>query len=420
MPGKNAAVRVEARLRSALRLPSSDGHCSDSWIAGERARLVDPGHGDREVLVVRERLVDEPVERRIAEERPPALGRCRDRLLRRRHRRTGRRAPRLRQLARRALVLGRERASGEHGDEQANDRVTHGRLPSARSDDAAACARRAGSPRARDAPPPRSPRSSGARGSRRSMISRKKSGTKKIARNVAASMPPMTPVPTEWRAPAPAPLENASGSTPRMNASEVIRIGRNRSRAASSAAAGVDSPSWCFIDAYSTIRIAFFAARPSSVTSPIWKYTSFVCPRSQTAASAPNMPNGSASITDSGSDHFSYCAARIRNTMSAASASAIIDVPPERFSWNDAPLQSKRKSGGSTSLRDLLHARDRLAGAVAGRRGAEDLHRRQVVEAVERVGARRVLDVRERGERDHRRPSASAPRSSPMSSGVLR
>ena len=60
---------------------------------------------------------------------------------------------------------------------------------------------------------------------------------KKIARKVAASMPPMTPVPTESRAPAPAPLENASGATPRMNASEVIRIGRKRSRAASSAAA---------------------------------------------------------------------------------------------------------------------------------------------------------------------------------------
>ena len=46
-------------------------------------------------------------------------------------------------------------------------------------------------------------------------------------------MPPMTPVPVEWRAPAPAPVEIASGSTPRMNASEVIRIGRKRSRAAS-------------------------------------------------------------------------------------------------------------------------------------------------------------------------------------------
>ena len=70
----------------------------------------------------------------------------------------------------------------------------------------------------------------------------KNSGTKKIARKVAASIPPITPVPTDWRAPAPAPVEIASGSTPRMKASEVIRIGRNRSRAASSAAAEVDMP----------------------------------------------------------------------------------------------------------------------------------------------------------------------------------
>ncbi|MNC94360.1 hypothetical protein D3C83_111930 [compost metagenome] len=67
------------------------------------------------------------------------------------------------------------------------------------------------------------------------------------------------------------PLENASGITPRMNASEVIRIGRKRRRAASTAAAAVDMPSCAFITAYSTIRIAFFAASPSSVTSPIWK-----------------------------------------------------------------------------------------------------------------------------------------------------
>src|SRR5262249_49187257 len=73
-----------------------------------------------------------------------------------------------------------------------------------------------------------------------SVISLKKSGMKKMARKVAASMPPMTPVPTACRAPAPAPIEMASGSTPRMKASDVIRIGRKRRRAASRAAADVD------------------------------------------------------------------------------------------------------------------------------------------------------------------------------------
>ena len=56
-------------------------------------------------------------------------------------------------------------------------------------------------------------------------------------------------------------------------------------------------------------------------------------PRSQTAASAPNVPNGSASSTESGSDQRSYCAARIRNTMITASTSEKPDAPPERFSW---------------------------------------------------------------------------------------
>ena len=57
-----------------------------------------------------------------------------------------------------------------------------------------------------------------------------------MATKVAASMPPMTPVPIEWRLAEPAPVLMASGSTPRMKASEVMTIGRKRSRAASMAA----------------------------------------------------------------------------------------------------------------------------------------------------------------------------------------
>ena len=56
-------------------------------------------------------------------------------------------------------------------------------------------------------------------------------------------------------------------------------------------------------------------------------------PRSHTAASAPKVPNGSASSTANGSDQRSYCAARIRNTMITASARAKVDAPLERFSW---------------------------------------------------------------------------------------
>src|SRR5438477_12308897 len=52
-------------------------------------------------------------------------------------------------------------------------------------------------------------------------------------------------------------------------------------------------------------------------------------------------------------------------------------------------------------LRDLLDARDRLARADPGRALADDLYRRQVVEAIERGGARRIADRRQRRQRDH-------------------
>ena len=61
-----------------------------------------------------------------------------------------------------------------------------------------------------------------------------------------------------------------SGTQPRMNAKDVIRIGRSRSFAPSSAASTRPMP---FLRARalanSTIRIAFFAARPISMTRPI-------------------------------------------------------------------------------------------------------------------------------------------------------
>ena len=55
-------------------------------------------------------------------------------------------------------------------------------------------------------------------------------------------MPLETAMPIDRRALAPAPLASTSGSTPRMNANEVIRIGRKRSRAASTAASRISRP----------------------------------------------------------------------------------------------------------------------------------------------------------------------------------
>ena len=45
-----------------------------------------------------------------------------------------------------------------------------------------------------------------------------------------------TPLPIDCLAAAPAPEENTSGNTPSMKASEVMTMGRKRSRATSSAA----------------------------------------------------------------------------------------------------------------------------------------------------------------------------------------
>jgi len=74
---------------------------------------------------------------------------------------------------------------------------------------------------------------------------------------------------TDVRAAAPEPVASISGMTPMMKANAVIRIGRKRSRAASMAASSAGLPWSRDIFANSTIRIAFFAARPISMTRPI-------------------------------------------------------------------------------------------------------------------------------------------------------
>ena len=55
-------------------------------------------------------------------------------------------------------------------------------------------------------------------------------------------MPPNTPVPIDWRAPAPAPVALTSGNTPSTKASEVMMMGRSRNRAASMAASAALRP----------------------------------------------------------------------------------------------------------------------------------------------------------------------------------
>ena len=99
----------------------------------------------------------------------------------------------------------------------------------------------------------------------------KKAGTNSTARQVEASMPENTVMPIDLRALAPAPVASTSGTTPRMKAKEVIRIGRNRERAASIAASSTGLPSrLCRSSPTSTIRIAFLADSAISRINPIW------------------------------------------------------------------------------------------------------------------------------------------------------
>ena len=131
---------------------------------------------------------------------------------------------------------------------------------------------------------------------------------------VALTMPPNTAVPMAWRPPAPAPVPITSGSTPKPKASEVIKIGRSRRRTASSVASNSSLPCSCSCLANSTIRIAFLHDRPTVVSSPTWKYTSFDMPRRPVNSTAPMMPSGTTRITENGTDQLSYSAARHRNT----------------------------------------------------------------------------------------------------------
>src|SRR5207244_3617535 len=87
--------------------------------------------------------------------------------------------------------------------------------------------------------------------------------------SVTPNMPANTAVPSECRISAPAPVAMTSGKTPKMNANEVIRMGRRRSRDASTVASKRGLPSWCNCLANSTMRMAFLHANPTSTTRPI-------------------------------------------------------------------------------------------------------------------------------------------------------
>jgi hypothetical protein len=128
---------------------------------------------------------------------------------------------------------------------------------------------------------------------------------KKTPSSVALSIPPATPVPTALRLAAPAPVAITSGTMPRMKASDVMMIGRSRSWTAFNVASMVLLPLASSSIANSTIRIAFFAARPMIVISPTLKYTSADIPRDIVNTTEPSTPRGTTSSTASGTAQLS-------------------------------------------------------------------------------------------------------------------
>src|SRR6266849_6795231 len=158
-------------------------------------------------------------------------------------------------------------------------------------------------------------------------------------------MPKKTAVPSAWRISAPAPVASASGTTPKMKAKDVIKIGRRRVRAASTAASHRFAPRSSACLANSTIRIAFLAANPISTTNPIWVRTLLSMPR------------------------------------------------------NLRPFESE--PGRQVRGDDPFHCGDRLAGGETRQRRALYLGGREQVVARHAVGAGDFAEARNRAERNH-------------------
>ena len=162
-------------------------------------------------------------------------------------------------------------------------------------------------------------------------------------------MPAKTAVPSDCRISEPAPVATTSGATPKMNANDVIRIGRSRVRAAVTAASPGVAPASSVWRANSTIRIAFFAASPTSTTKPICASTSIAIPRIKSPVTEASRHIGTIITTASGRFQLSYCAASTRNTNRAAAPNTSRDEVPGCCCWNASSVHSKPMPGGSTS-----------------------------------------------------------------------
>src|SRR5258705_13859415 len=102
-----------------------------------------------------------------------------------------------------------------------------------------------------------------------------------------------------------------------------------------------------------------------------------------------------------GMDQLSYCAARIRNTNTMASANTTVAIDPAfQFLIGDAgPFECE--VAGQRDGRGPLHRRDRLPRAISGRSATVDERGRVVVVVGNGLGSHDRLEQAERAQRNH-------------------
>ena len=176
-------------------------------------------------------------------------------------------------------------------------------------------------------------------------------------------MPPNTVVPIDWRLAAPAPAANISGTTPRMKAKAVIRIGRSRKpprlhRRLDDAEPLLAAALGEFDDQNGVLRRQADQHDEADLRIDVDLHV-----RAQSASTAPNRASGTASRTMNGIVQLSYCAARIRKTKTIASAKIergdragleLLEGDAGPFVAEIARQRRRRRA---------LHRRHRLAGA---------------------------------------------------------
>ena len=146
-------------------------------------------------------------------------------------------------------------------------------------------------------------------------------------------MPLNTAVPSERRAPELAPLASTSGSTPRMKANDVIRIGRSRRCAASMAASRTLLPCSCaFLGELDDQNGVLGGQSDQRHDADLRVDVVRVRPQPDAGQRAEHAERHAPAARRTGIDQLSYSAARKRNTSTAAKPKMAPSLPCACFS----------------------------------------------------------------------------------------